>query len=88
MARQSGGRGIDRVTFDANGNLFGMAAGGGATDQGTVWEVVPEPLSLVLSFLALALMPLVLRLLFKGAKEDVAILRRCRGSLGKRRAHA
>ena len=27
------------VTFDANGNLFGTAYNGGATNQGTVWEL-------------------------------------------------
>jgi uncharacterized repeat protein (TIGR03803 family) len=28
-----------RVTFDANGNLFGTALSGGANDNGTVWEL-------------------------------------------------
>jgi uncharacterized repeat protein (TIGR03803 family) len=54
------------VTFDANGNLFGSAAVGGASEDGTVWELhigsstVPEPSSLVVSLIAMALIPLVL----------------------------
>jgi uncharacterized repeat protein (TIGR03803 family) len=58
------------VTFDANGNLFGTAAAGGASSDGTVWEfqtsppVAPEPPSLVLAFIAMVLVPLVLRRYF------------------------
>jgi uncharacterized repeat protein (TIGR03803 family) len=49
------------VTFDANGNLFGAANGGGTSNHGTVWEVspasasVPEPSPLVLGMISLAL---------------------------------
>jgi hypothetical protein len=55
------------VNLDANGNLFGTAAVGGRSSDGTVWEfqtspsVVPEPSSLVLGFIAMVLTPLVLR---------------------------
>jgi uncharacterized repeat protein (TIGR03803 family) len=47
------------VTFDAHGDLFGTAAGGGASPSGsgTVWEhaAVPEPSSLVLGVIGCAL---------------------------------
>jgi hypothetical protein len=58
------------VTLDANGNLFGTAATGGGSTDGTVWEfhtspsVVPEPSSLVLGFIAMVFLPLVLRRFF------------------------
>jgi uncharacterized repeat protein (TIGR03803 family) len=58
------------VTLDANGNLFGTAAIGGGSSDGTVWEfqasssVVPEPSSLVLGFIAMVFIPLVLRRFF------------------------
>jgi uncharacterized repeat protein (TIGR03803 family) len=44
------------VTFDANGNLFGTASSGGASNNGTVWELaaVPEPSSLVLGWIGCA----------------------------------
>jgi uncharacterized repeat protein (TIGR03803 family) len=49
------------VTFDAHGNLFGTARFGGASEQGTVWELaapfvpdVPEPSSLVLGVIGCA----------------------------------
>jgi hypothetical protein len=42
------------VTFDANGNLFGTATLGGASNNGTVWAV-PEPSSLVLGVIGFAL---------------------------------
>jgi uncharacterized repeat protein (TIGR03803 family) len=32
---------ISNVTFDANGNLFGTASGGGAYGAGVVWEITP-----------------------------------------------
>jgi uncharacterized repeat protein (TIGR03803 family) len=45
------------VTFDASGNLFGTALYSGANNVGTVWELssVPEPSSLVLGLISLAL---------------------------------
>ena len=45
------------VTFDANGTLFGTATLGGASNNGTVWELaaVPEPSSLVLGVIGFAL---------------------------------
>jgi uncharacterized repeat protein (TIGR03803 family) len=53
------------VTFDANVNLYGTANGGGASGLGTVWEFqpssVPEPSSLVLGWIGLALAPWALR---------------------------
>jgi uncharacterized repeat protein (TIGR03803 family) len=47
---------IGGVTFDANGNLFGTAQEGGASGNGTVWELaaVPEPSSLVLGVIGCA----------------------------------
>lgn len=36
----TGGAVIAGLTIDANGDLFGAAAGGGASDQGTVFELV------------------------------------------------
>jgi hypothetical protein len=47
------------VTFDANGNLFGTATARGANfNNGTVWELpasaIPEPSSLVLGLISLA----------------------------------
>jgi uncharacterized repeat protein (TIGR03803 family) len=63
----SGASPIGGVTLDTNGNLFGTATAGGSADQGTVWVLqtstpaVPEPSSLVLGFIAVVLMPIVLR---------------------------
>ena len=53
----NGANPIGDVTFDANGNLFGTAFGGGASNVGTVWELaaVPEPSSLVLGVISCAL---------------------------------
>ena len=32
---------LSSVVFDANGNLYGTAAAGGADDKGVVWEITP-----------------------------------------------
>jgi uncharacterized repeat protein (TIGR03803 family) len=37
--RTNGQQPFGGVTFDANGNLFGTAVGGGANNAGTVWEL-------------------------------------------------
>jgi uncharacterized repeat protein (TIGR03803 family) len=43
------------VALDANGNLFGTAEGGGSSNLGTVWVLpIPEPSSLVLGLISLA----------------------------------
>jgi hypothetical protein len=66
----NGGEPSASVTFDANGNLYGTAASGGANSDRTVWELqasalgVPEPSSLVMGLVALVLVPLVLRRFF------------------------
>lgn len=36
-----GGSPASNVTFDANGNLYGTASGGGWSGQGVVWEITP-----------------------------------------------
>jgi uncharacterized repeat protein (TIGR03803 family) len=50
---------VDGVTFGPDGNLYGTAQGGGPGLSGTVWEIqlssVPEPSSLVLGLIGLAL---------------------------------
>jgi uncharacterized repeat protein (TIGR03803 family) len=61
LATFNGTNGFDpfsEVTFDASGNLYGTAFSGGANNLGTVWEfqpsAVPEPSSLVLGLIGLA----------------------------------
>jgi uncharacterized repeat protein (TIGR03803 family) len=51
----TGSTGPRGPVLDAQGNLFGTTFGGGAFDQGTVFELspVPEPASLVLMSLGL-----------------------------------
>jgi uncharacterized repeat protein (TIGR03803 family) len=55
----NGSYGVAGVTFDANGNLYGTANLGGANFKGTVWKLqtsaIPEPSSLVLGLIGLAL---------------------------------
>src|SRR5262249_25945909 len=50
---------VDGVTFGPDGNLYGTAQGGGPGLSGTIWEIqlssVPEPSSLILGLLGLAL---------------------------------
>jgi uncharacterized repeat protein (TIGR03803 family) len=50
---------VDGVTFGPDGNLYGTVQGGGPGLGGTIWEIqlssVPEPSSLVLGLLGLAL---------------------------------
>jgi uncharacterized repeat protein (TIGR03803 family) len=50
---------VDGVTFGPDGNLYGTAQGGGPGLSGTIWEIqlasVPEPSSLVLGLIGLAL---------------------------------
>jgi uncharacterized repeat protein (TIGR03803 family) len=50
---------VDGVTFGSDGNLYGTAQSGGPGLSGTIWEIqlsaVPEPSSLVLGLMGLAL---------------------------------
>jgi uncharacterized repeat protein (TIGR03803 family) len=50
---------VDGVTFGPDGNLYGTAQGGGSGLSGTIWKIqlsaVPEPSSLVLGLIGLAL---------------------------------